>query len=791
MSNNVFPIFVVKVFLYASMVLSSLRTTWALLHYPGIICHQPISTSSSSTCVANTSVHKLRASSSSWDWVTGTTDASTAELPQLFDVLPDETQQHSSKESRRDAFKASGDDLPYQAGYVASKRTQERIQRVARDYETTKKINTLCGSSAVLKALLNTKPHLVNEVNVMCALVLSVKLMPQYNGEVTALEAKEYKESLGQVLPILWHMVEDRQLSARQLANAAWALGKVTQMCSVDVENLLETICYQILEKIEESSISSGGANDLALSPAEVSMTLGALAWMKPRNRPAGWKTTSQNQVIPQRSVITASRPNGASVDHSGRLDIIFRNIGTRREEEEHGGNSDEEKDIECVFDLLFDSIAKALVFSDSTLLKAYNWETLSNVAWAYAHRGLLTPATEKLAISIARHATARMTKAREFDDNKGIEKNCSHPLPRDISLIAWSLGAIQVDCFRLGEDFEVFVDSAFEFVHWMDESNGIGIFRTWKSTDLVQLSVSLAHARIDNVDLLEEIFDEANRKIHNDEFKTWEVAVMMWVVGKLHLTSETFEQFSHSVTSFLLERIRSDNSEVVGIGAQEQANLAWSFTVLEHYSEESIELLQHIFQVASSSKVMQTEHAHQLWQALFVLNHECPEAVSGVSPTFKKWLKEKWREEKARMKTSSARHRALSETLNFMGIPHFNEHDEDIDVAIILGGRRKSVLLNGKKRSKIALEFDGPSHFVREGRRPLGDTLLKYRLLKHQGWDVVRVPYYEFDKIPFWASMERQRYLQRVLKTKRIRFSEIDVSEYREMPNNRKTRFD
>ena len=37
------------------------------------------------------------------------------------------------------------------------------------------------------------------------------------------------------------------------------------------------------------------------------------------------------------------------------------------------------------------------------------------------------------------------------------------------------------------------------------------------------------------------------------------------------------------------------------------------------------------------------------------------------------------------------------------------------------------------------------------------------------------------WDKIPFWASMERQRYLQRLLSTdEEIRFSEKDVSVYR-----------
>ena len=94
------------------------------------------------------------------------------------------------------------------------------------------------------------------------------------------------------------------------------------------------------------------------------------------------------------------------------------------------------------------------------------------------------------------------------------------------------------------------------------------------------------------------------------------------------------------------------------------------------------------------------------------------------------------------------------------------------------------------------AVEFDGPNHFTRENTlgkpRALGHTVLKYRLLKKQGWTVVRVPYYEFDKIPFWASMERQRYLQRLLKTHpNMHFSNNDVSEYKVIVPNRITRFD
>ena len=54
----------------------------------------------------------------------------------------------------------------------------------------------------------------------------------------------------------------------------------------------------------------------------------------------------------------------------------------------------------------------------------------------------------------------------------------------------------------------------------------------------------------------------------------------------------------------------------------------------------------------------------------------------------------------------------------------------------------------------RVAVEFDGPSHFTKmlqvapgekpEPPRALGRTALKYRLLKRQGWTIVRVPFYE-----------------------------------------------
>jgi very-short-patch-repair endonuclease len=151
------------------------------------------------------------------------------------------------------------------------------------------------------------------------------------------------------------------------------------------------------------------------------------------------------------------------------------------------------------------------------------------------------------------------------------------------------------------------------------------------------------------------------------------------------------------------------------------------------------------------------------------------------------------------------------------MKVAHRNEYKDDVDVAIVLeddtsfthkAQKQISEYDEEKARLKIAVEFDGPHHFtvaastrddlelIEKGAkivpRVLGHTVLKYRMLKKKGWTVVRIPYFEFDKIPHWATMERQRYLQRCLKThKEIRFSGVDVSEYQAIPQTRHSRFD
>jgi hypothetical protein len=101
----------------------------------------------------------------------------------------------------------------------------------------------------------------------------------------------------------------------------------------------------------------------------------------------------------------------------------------------------------------------------------------------------------------------------------------------------------------------------------------------------------------------------------------------------------------------------------------------------------------------------------------------------------------------------SSQLHDGVSACLMCMGVAHANERwcdraERSIDVAI-------------EGATPIALEVDGPSHFLQDGR-PDGSTLLRNRMLAAHGWRVVSLDY------RVWRAQQtqeqQQEYLRRLL---------------------------
>jgi hypothetical protein len=439
------------------------------------------------------------------------------------------------------------------------------------------------------------------------------------------------------------------------------------------------------------------------------------------------------------------------------------------------------------------------------------SWSELANVAWAFAAHGrACSDDAEQLLNKIGREATRRLTERTSDGDTKVV-------LSRDIAQIIWSLGVLQADNFRLGDVLVDFVNAVANTAR----SGDLIDFKYWSCPDIGQVVLALAHSRIDDPFLIDSLYAEACRRF-NDEgqsgayrWKPWEISVLLWAQARLYLTESRgsiYGEFAKRAISNIKTSLLQESSfQNIGIGPQEQANIAWSLTVLDLYKlPDAVEVLQVVYteaaQTCQRDGVVQLEHAHQLWQAFFILQDECPSCTTVIPTWFKEYLQKQWSIEKSRPKISSARHLSISKTLQLMGVAHYNEHDEDIDVAIVLKAganwTHETELSSIQSGVRVAVEFDGPYHFTRqrcsipgqkaEAPRALGHTVLKYRLLKKQGWTVVRVPYYEYDKIPFWASMERQRYLQRLLKTHvSLKFSRVDGSEYKAQVPNRGSRFD
>lgn len=762
---------------------------------------------------------------------------------------------------------------PWRADYDTSSKTQKKIKIAGKQ-----RASPIVRASSVLRAFLTTDPALCNSSNIVCALTLSAKIVPK-----NAQRRHEFRGLLHQTCDILHQLVKQKRLNTRQLANAAWAIAKhyssdelvlpplfdkkiavasygsegesesartgKSTVSFAEKMDLKEGEKYQterrVLETIDEiarqlTKTMTPGVNlngRKGINEVELAMVCWAYAILHPRNVPAGWELPPRMGQMEREKGGISDR--GKEMEQGADEDeIIFE---TAQDWGDDLSRNQKKKEIftpTSTVDKLFDAMATSVVKPQSdgrSMLQQCHWKEMSTIAWSFANRGYCRSAAAlNLILNIADLATARIERTSWYGDEEYI-------LPRDVTEIAWALGVMQCDNYKISDSLESFVSAV---KHNLIDDSLDRPLEHWKSADCVQMAIALGHGTLDHNQLLQHIYGEAlmsmkvnlakgkqiaqsNTNENAKLFQDFELVVLLWVQARMYLTAESgqvFDDFVELIPQALLYRMHMANDassktleeiqlslKRIHLGPQEQANLVWSMTVLEKYkSDEAIDLLRNIFTVCSASckegNPIRLEHAHQLWQSIFILEEECPKAVQTVDAETCQFLKNNWEKEKTRQKSSSARHCALSETLNFMGVKHYNEHDEDIDLALVIKTDSKWTKNaentdSSEYKQRVAVEFDGPTHFTKllqsvRGQKPdppraLGHTVLKYKTLKKQGWTIVRIPFYEFDKIPFWASMERQRYLQRKLKTHaNLRFSVVDVSEYK-APVPKDSRFD
>lgn len=165
-------------------------------------------------------------------------------------------------------------------------------------------------------------------------------------------------------------------------------------------------------------------------------------------------------------------------------------------------------------------------------------------------------------------------------------------------------------------------------------------------------------------------------------------------------------------------------------------AQVGSSCAALELYDHEITSAIAHRVNAMSEAAVrgagMSALSALSIFSSAVVLDaqglgvpHIRPEIVAAV------------REAGLRSPMSSRWHRSVSKTLRTMGVHHNNEfvvedHGLDYVVDIALARRKLAIEVNG------LMHYDASQHL-------LPRTRLKYRLLRHAGWEVRQIPWHQW----------------------------------------------
>lgn len=343
---------------------------------------------------------------------------------------------------------------------------------------------------------------------------------------------------------------------------------------------------------------------------------------------------------------------------------------------------------------------------------------------------------------------------------------------PRDASTTAWACAKLGAADWRLEEDAVRALDAV---VLSVDRS----FFARAASQDVAQFAAAIGTGTYDDRQRLAAAQQFARFRRLSER----EASSILWASAVLDRPPP-------------LEALRALLDHEHESSPLELSLIIWAVAVLAYASPDHARVAADFVKRRSDALRSLDDPAdlRRIHQALLALRVECDAATfetakAAVDADTRADARAAWADE-SRKATSSGRHQAVSFTLRSLQTQHkvvATVRDEYGDLSVDMLVKRPN------NDTLLAVEFDGPSHFCSNHKeRPLGHTSLKRRLLAAHGFDFVSIPYFEWDSIPHWSSMERQRYLQRKLRiTQTLRYLGGDSSSFAELPASRETRFD
>ena len=231
------------------------------------------------------------------------------------------------------------------------------------------------------------------------------------------------------------------------------------------------------------------------------------------------------------------------------------------------------------------------------------------------------------------------------------------------------------------------------------------------------------------------------------DEFKLQELSNALYACAQLDTKPPAawLRSFSDAFQQSLLDA----NGQNLANTALALATLGlWELPLWPGLWERLCLALPHDSACLNAESLLQAQQLYQSYQAATV---ERPGLLSAPDPATLAAARKSWID--GMVDTPSKLHAEVSGCLVRMGVTHANERwceraERSIDIAI-------------EGAAPVALEVDGPSHFLHGGRQNVS-TLLRNRMLAAHGWRVAVVDHRVWDDLKMQP--QREEYLRGLL---------------------------
>ena len=346
--------------------------------------------------------------------------------------------------------------------------------------------------------------------------------------------------------------------------------------------------------------------------------------------------------------------------------------------------------------------------------LEEYTPQNFTNTVWAMA-----TLKYSNGSVFITQLLKVAETKLRDFD-------------PQNVANMLWSLAALN------------FFEGSFIRQLLKEAEHKLSDFKPQHTSNTVWALATLKYA--DGSSFIKKLLREVEPKL--SDFNPQNLTNTLWALATLN-----YRDGSH----FVKQLLREIQQKMEILDHQNLSNTAWALAVLDHADAPSFltRFLPLAYEMAAK---MRDQEKYQCLQYIRLME-DGGHVTDGIKSDarFSK-LKKICQEAKMHETTSRKQSEVLNAIRRVPGCSDTTyEHlTEDglftVDIALQLNGGQK-----------LAIEVDGPSHFLSDERSFNGGTVLRNRLLENRGWKVISIPL--VDWYPLREDDQKEVYLANKLK--------------------------